>query len=125
VSADYSQIELRIMAHCRRTTGCSRRSPPAATSPATAAEVFGVAPELVADDLRRSAKAINLRPDLRHVGVRLAQQLKIERSAAQQYLTCISRGYPGGQGVHGPYRLRRMSRVTWKPCSGGAFICRR
>lgn len=50
LAADYSQIELRIMAHL---------SPESDVHRATAAEIFGVAPEAVSGDQRRLAKAIN------------------------------------------------------------------
>jgi DNA polymerase I len=62
---------------------------------ATAAEVFGVAPELVSDDLRRSAKAINFGLIYGMSAFGLAQQLKIERSAAQQYIDLYFARYPG------------------------------
>jgi DNA polymerase-1 len=96
VSADYSQIELRIMAHLSQDEGLLKAF--AAGSDihrATAAEVFGVAPELVSDDLRRSAKAINFGLIYGMSAFGLAQQLKIERSAAQQYIDLYFARYPG------------------------------
>jgi len=96
VSADYSQIELRIMAHLSQDDGLLKAF--AAGSDihrATAAEVFGVAPELVSDDLRRSAKAINFGLIYGMSAFGLAQQLKIERSAAQQYIDLYFARYPG------------------------------
>jgi DNA polymerase I len=96
VSADYSQIELRIMAHLSQDDGLLKAF--AAGSDihrATAAEVFGVAPELVSDDLRRSAKAINFGLIYGMSAFGLAQQLKIERSAAQQYIDLYFTRYPG------------------------------
>ena len=96
VSADYSQIELRIMAHLSQDDGLLKAF--AAGSDihrATAAEVFGVAPELVSDDLRRSAKAINFGLIYGMSAFGLAQQLKIERSAAQQYIDQYFARYPG------------------------------
>ncbi len=96
VSADYSQIELRIMAHLSQDDGLLKAF--AAGSDihrATAAEVFGVAPELVSDDLRRSAKAINFGLIYGMSAFGLAQQLKIERSAAQQYIELYFARYPG------------------------------
>ncbi|HWR87859.1 MAG TPA: DNA polymerase I, partial [Acidiferrobacterales bacterium] len=96
MSADYSQIELRIMAHLSQDDGLLKAF--AAGSDihrATAAEVFGVAPELVSDDLRRSAKAINFGLIYGMSAFGLAQQLKIERSAAQQYIDLYFTRYPG------------------------------
>ncbi len=96
VSADYSQIELRIMAHLSQDDGLLKAF--AAGSDihrATAAEVFGVAPEAVSDDLRRSAKAINFGLIYGMSAFGLAQQLKIERSAAQQYIDLYFARYPG------------------------------
>jgi DNA polymerase-1 len=96
VSADYSQIELRIMAHLSQDEGLLKAF--AAGSDihrATAAEVFGVAPEMVSDDLRRSAKAINFGLIYGMSAFGLAQQLKIERSAAQQYIDLYFARYPG------------------------------
>jgi DNA polymerase-1 len=96
VSADYSQIELRIMAHLSQDDGLLKAF--AAGSDihrATAAEVFGVAPELVSADLRRSAKAINFGLIYGMSAFGLAQQLKIERSAAQQYIDLYFARYPG------------------------------
>ena len=96
VSADYSQIELRIMAHLSQDDGLLKAF--AAGSDihrATAAEVFGIAPELVSDELRRSAKAINFGLIYGMSAFGLAQQLKIERSAAQQYIELYFARYPG------------------------------
>ena len=96
VSADYSQIELRIMAHLSQDEGLLKAF--AAGSDihrATAAEVFRVAPDQVTDDLRRSAKAINFGLIYGMSAFGLAQQLKIERSAAQQFIELYFARYPG------------------------------
>jgi len=96
VSADYSQIELRIMAHLSKDDGLLRAFASGAdVHRATAAEVFGVAPELVGDEMRRSAKAINFGLIYGMSAFGLAQQLKIERSAAQQYIDLYFSRYPG------------------------------
>ena len=107
VSADYSQIELRIMAHLSQDDGLLKAF--AAGSDihrATAAEVFGVAPELVSDDLRRSAKAINFGLIYGMSAFGLAQQLKIERSAAQQYIDLYFARYPGVKAFMDRTRLQ-------------------
>jgi len=96
VSADYSQIELRIMAHLSQDDGLLRAFASGADiHRATAAEVFGVAPEMVSDEMRRSAKAINFGLIYGMSAFGLAQQLKIERAAAQQYIDLYFARYPG------------------------------
>jgi len=96
VSADYSQIELRIMAHLSEDAGLRKAFASGADiHRATAAEVFGVAPESVTDEMRRSAKAINFGLIYGMSAFGLAQQLKIERSAAQQYIELYFARYPG------------------------------
>jgi DNA polymerase-1 len=96
VSADYSQIELRIMAHLSQDEGLLKAFASGADiHRATAAEVFGFAPEQVTDDQRRSAKAINFGLIYGMSAFGLAQQLKIERSAAQQYIDLYFARYPG------------------------------
>jgi DNA polymerase-1 len=96
VSADYSQIELRIMAHLSGDEGLLRAF--AADDDihrATAAEVFGVVPEQVSPDQRRSAKAINFGLIYGMSAFGLARQLGIERSAASQYVELYFARYPG------------------------------
>ena len=96
VSADYSQIELRIMAHLSQDAGLlSAFASGEDIHRATAAEVFGVAREAVSDDMRRSAKAINFGLIYGMSAFGLAQQLKIERAAAQQYIDLYFARYPG------------------------------
>ncbi len=96
VSADYSQIELRIMAHLSQDPGLLKAFASGADiHRATAAEVFGLAPENVSDDQRRSAKAINFGLIYGMSAFGLAQQLKIERAAAQQYIDLYFARYPG------------------------------
>jgi DNA polymerase-1 len=96
VAADYSQVELRIMAHLSDDEGLIRAFAEGADiHRATAAEVFGVAPELVSDDMRRAAKAINFGLIYGMSAFGLARQLKIERAAAQQYVERYFARYPG------------------------------
>ena len=96
ISADYSQIELRIMAHL---SGDLRLLEAFAAGEdihrATAAEVFGVPPEQVTDDQRRSAKAINFGLIYGMSAFGLAKQLGIERGAAQAYVDRYFERYPG------------------------------
>ena len=96
LSADYSQIELRIMAHLSGDAGLQRAfASNQDIHRATAAEVFGVAPELVSDEMRRNAKAINFGLIYGMSAFGLARQLKIERAAAQAYVDLYFARYPG------------------------------
>jgi DNA polymerase-1 len=96
VSADYSQVELRIMAHLSQDAGLlAAFASGEDIHRATAAEVFGVALEAVSDDMRRSAKAINFGLIYGMSAFGLAQQLRIERAAAQQYIDLYFARYPG------------------------------
>ncbi len=96
VAADYSQIELRIMAHLSADQGLVKAfSEGQDVHRATAAEVFGVAPEQVTTDLRRSAKAINFGLIYGMSAFGLAQQLGLSRSQAQSYIDLYFTRYPG------------------------------
>ena len=96
VAADYSQIELRIMAHLSddpRLVAAFAAS--ADVHRATAAEVFGVAPDAVTDDQRRAAKSINFGLIYGMSAFGLARQLGVERGAAQEYIDLYFARYPG------------------------------
>ncbi|MGZ5052055.1 MAG: DNA polymerase I [Methylobacter sp.] len=96
VAADYSQIELRIMAHLSADPGLLQAfSEGEDIHRATAAEVFGVAPEQVTHDLRRSAKAINFGLIYGMSSFGLAQQLGLSRNQAQSYIDLYFARYPG------------------------------
>ena len=96
VAADYSQIELRIMAHLSEDAGLLKAFAAGQDiHRATAAEVFGVAAEDVTSDQRRSAKAINFGLIYGMSAFGLAKQLGIERGAAQDYVDLYFARYPG------------------------------
>ncbi len=96
VAADYSQIELRIMAHLSADPGLlTAFNEGLDVHRTTAAEVFGVAPEQVTTDLRRSAKAINFGLIYGMSSFGLAQQLGLSRSQAQSYIDLYFARYPG------------------------------
>ncbi len=96
VAADYSQIELRIMAHLSRDARLlDAFAQGHDVHRATAAEVFGVAPAEVSADQRRSAKAINFGLIYGMSAFGLARQLGIERGAAQTYVNLYFARYPG------------------------------
>ncbi|MCC7120379.1 MAG: DNA polymerase I [Gammaproteobacteria bacterium] len=96
LAADYSQIELRIMAHLSGDARLlSAFAQGADIHRATAAEVFGVPLEEVSDAQRRSAKAINFGLIYGMSAFGLARQLGIERGAAQDYVDLYFARYPG------------------------------
>ncbi|MCX7628031.1 MAG: DNA polymerase I [Methylophilaceae bacterium] len=96
VSADYSQIELRIMAHLSQDSGLLRAfAERRDIHRATAAEIFGVAPEAVSPEQRRYAKVINFGLIYGMSAFGLAAQLGVERAAAQNYIDRYFARYPG------------------------------
>ena len=96
LAADYSQIELRIMAHLSgdKTLGKAFEEGQDIHR-ATAAEVFAIAPDEVSADQRRSAKAINFGLIYGMSAFGLARQLGIERGLAQSYIDLYFERYPG------------------------------
>ena len=96
LAADYSQIELRIMAHLSQDPGLLQAFERGEDiHKATAAEVFGVALKDVDEQQRRSAKAINFGLIYGMSAFGLARQLGIERSAARDYVERYFARYPG------------------------------
>jgi len=96
VAADYSQIELRIMAHLSGDESLLRAfAEDRDVHQATAAEVFGIAPDAVSADQRRSAKAINFGLMYGMSAFGLARQLGIGRGDAQKYMDLYFERYPG------------------------------
>ena len=96
VAADYSQIELRIMAHLSNDKGLlDAFSKGLDVHSATAAEVFGVSADEVTKDQRRSAKAINFGLIYGMSAFGLAKQLDITRPEAQEYVDLYFKRYPG------------------------------
>ena len=96
VAADYSQIELRIMAHLSGDEGLQAAfREDQDIHRATAAEVFETPLEQVTAEQRRSAKAINFGLIYGMSAFGLARQLGIERAAAQEYVQLYFERYPG------------------------------
>ncbi len=96
LAADYSQIELRIMAHLsqdERLTAAFNRGED--VHRATAAEVFNVSVDDVSGEQRRAAKAINFGLIYGMSAFGLAKQLGIHRGAAQEYVDLYFERYPG------------------------------
>ena len=96
IAADYSQIELRIMAHLSADQNLLRAfAEDRDVHQATAAEVFSVALHAVSADQRRSAKAINFGLMYGMSAFGLARQLGISRGEAQKYMDLYFERYPG------------------------------
>jgi DNA polymerase-1 len=96
LAADYSQIELRIMAHLSGDEGLlAAFASEQDVHRATAAEVFGLSLEAVTADQRRSAKAINFGLIYGMSAFGLAKQLGIDRGQAQDYVARYFERYPG------------------------------
>ena len=96
VAADYSQIELRIMAHLSADPGLVNAFKEGVdVHRATAADVFGVERDQVTDNQRRSAKAINFGLIYGMSAFGLAKQLGVERREAQEYVDLYFERYQG------------------------------
>jgi DNA polymerase-1 len=96
IAADYSQIELRIMAHLSGDAGLMTAfTEQQDIHRATAAEVFGVPPAEIDADQRRSAKAINFGLIYGMSSFGLGRQLGIDRHDAQRYIDRYFERYPG------------------------------
>jgi len=111
LAADYSQIELRIMAHLSGDEGLLQAFAQGRDiHRATAAEVFGVPLEQVSDQQRRSAKAINFGLMYGMSSFGLARQLNISRGAAQHYVDRYFERYPGVQAFMDTIRRQAAER---------------
>ncbi len=96
MAADYSQIELRIMAHLSGDEGLLKAFREGGdVHRATAAEVFGVTPEGVSSEQRRAAKAINFGLMYGMSAFGLAKQLSVDRGEASDYMARYFSRYPG------------------------------
>jgi len=96
LAADYSQIELRIMAHLSNDEGLLRAFQEGGdVHRATAAEVFGVPPAEVTTNQRRAAKAINFGLMYGMSSFGLARQLGVDRGEASDYMGRYFSRYPG------------------------------
>ena len=126
LAADYSQIELRIMAHLSGDDGLlSAFASDRDIHQATAAEVFGVPLDDVTADQRRSAKAINFGLIYGMSAFGLAKQLGITRGAAQEYIDLYFARYPGVKRYMEETRAAApRRRATSRRCSAGVSIYR-
>ncbi len=96
ISADYSQIELRIMAHLSQDKNlCLAFQSDMDVHRATAAEIFGIAPKDVTDTERRNAKTINFGLIYGMAAFGLAKRLGMSHEDAQSYINLYFSRYPG------------------------------
>jgi DNA polymerase I len=110
-SADYSQIELRIMAHLSEDAALVRAFAEGLdVHRATASEVFGVAPQDVSSEQRRYAKVINFGLIYGMSSFGLARNLGIETKAAAAYIDRYFQRYPGVRQYMDETRLSAKSR---------------
>jgi DNA polymerase-1 len=127
LSADYSQIELRIMAHISGDEGLRHAFEHGHdVHRATAAEVFGLPLDKVSEDERRTAKDDQLRPDLRDVELRArAGPGHRARHRAGLYRLLL-RALPAREALYGPDRGSvRARKATSRPSSAGGSGCPR
>lgn len=125
VSADYSQIELRIMAHLSRDKGLlTAFAEGKDIHRATAAEVFGLPLDSVTGEQRRSAKAINFGLIYGMSAFGLSRQLNIPRKEAQKYMDLYFERYPGVLEYMERTRAQAKNKAMWKRWRDAAFTCR-
>ena len=111
VSADYSQIELRIMAHISEDENMLKAfANNEDIHRATAAEIFGIAPDQVESEQRRYAKVINFGLIYGMSAFGLAGNLGIERSAAQMYIDKYFQRFAGVKRYMDETRLQAKAR---------------
>ncbi len=114
LSADYSQIELRLMAHMSDDTGLIQAFLNGMDiHRATAAEVWGVAPDDVTPDMRRHAKAINFGLIYGMSAFGLTRQLNISRQEAEEYIERYFKRYP---------RVREYMESTRESAKARGFV---
>ncbi|HEV2703981.1 MAG TPA: DNA polymerase I [Steroidobacteraceae bacterium] len=119
LAADYSQIELRIMAHLSGDPGLlAAFAADLDVHVATAAEVFDVAPDAITEDQRRTAKTINFGLIYGMSPFGLARQLGIDRGAAQEYVNRYFARYPGVRRFMDETRERARSEGYVETVSG-------
>jgi DNA polymerase-1 len=124
VSADYSQVELRIMAHLSEDARLLEAFAAGEdVHRATAAEIFGVAASEVGPDQRRVAKVINFGLIYGMSAFGLARQLDLERGAAQAYIERYFARYPGVAATWRPPARPPARRAMSKPFTAAGCGC--
>lgn len=124
VAADYSQIELRIMAHLSQDKGLlSAFAEGKDIHRATAAEVFGMALDKVTSEQRRSAKAINFGLIYGMSAFGLSRQLNIGAGEAKGIWTCISSATLACLSIWKARASRQRRRAMFRRWTADASIC--
>ena len=120
ISLDYSQIELRILAHVAGMPELKQAFRDGQDIHAiTASEMFNVPLDQMTPEIRRQAKAINFGVIYGISGFGLARNLRIPRSRGAGLHRPLFRAVPGHQGLHGRHRRQREEgRLSSRPCSG-------
>ena len=125
VGADYSQIELRLLAHMSGDTAMVEAFRTGADIHAiTAGEVFGVAPEAVTSQQRSAAKAVNFGIVYGISDFGLARNIGVSRKEAGDYIQRYFQRYPGVKAFMDAASRKAGKRVTPPPCWAGAGSCR-
>ena len=125
MSADYSQIELRLLAHIADIPQLKEAFARGDDIHAmTASEMFGVPMESMTSEIRRRAKAINFGIIYGISAFGLGNQLGIERSEAGAYIKTYFERFPGIRAYMDRPRPPAAPRATSRPCSAGAAIIR-
>ena len=123
VSADYSQIELRLLAHIADIPQLKQAFAEGRDIHAmTASEMFGVPIEGMPGEVRRRAKAINFGIIYGISAFGLANQLSIPREEAGAYIRTYFERFPGIRAYMDATGNWRSSRAMSRPCSAGAAI---
>jgi DNA polymerase-1 len=126
VSADYSQIELRIMAHLSATRACSKPSPTARTCTAPPPARSSASPRSKSQRAAPLRQGDQLRPDLRHERLRPGQEPRHRTRRRAELHRPLLRALPRRRRyMDRDPRNRRASRATSKPCSAAACGCPR
>lgn len=125
VAADYSQIELRIMAHLSQDQGLINAFTQGKDiHRSTAAEIFGIALDEVTSEQRRNAKAINFGLIYGMSAFGLSRQLGITVRMPKAIWICISNAILAYKPLCTIFAKKPKPKAMWKPYSAVVYICR-
>ena len=125
VDADYSQIELRVLAHVADDPAMKEDFVEGRDiHTATAARVFGMPTEMVTKDMRSKAKAVNFGIVYGIGAFSLSKDIGVSRKEADDYIKGYLRNYAGVDAYMKRVVEEAKERATWKPSSAGGGTCR-